>query len=58
MDGPVLLLTDTMDPAYATPMPSIERVTDGLTGGPDTYRICGLTGTTVQIKGLRRKVGD
>lgn len=51
LDGPVLLLTDTLDPGLASPTANIETVTNPVTTKLDTYRICGLTGTAIKIKG-------
>jgi hypothetical protein len=52
LEGPVLLLTDTLDPGLAIPMANIETVTNPLsTTKQDSYRICGLTGTAIKIKG-------
>jgi hypothetical protein len=59
MDGPVLLLTDTMDPASPTPKANIEIVTSPTPGGPViTQRICGMTGTAIPIKGKRMKKNE
>jgi len=59
MDGPVLLLTDTFDPAFTAPMPNIETVITypPLSPPPSltSYRICGLTGTAIPIKEHRMK---
>jgi hypothetical protein len=51
MEGPVLLLTDTLDPGLAFPTANIETVTNPWSTNQDNYRICGLTGTAIKIKG-------
>jgi hypothetical protein len=62
MDGPVLLLTDTLDPAFNYLQPNIETVLTYPPMAPPpfstTYRICGLTGTAIPIKEHRMKKGE
>ena len=62
MDGPILLLTDTMDPV-SPGLPSVEEVYNPpppIPGaeGTTSYRICGMTGTAIPIKGQRMKKGE
>ena len=52
MDGPVLLLSDTLDPVTKTTA-NMETLTNPLTTQIDSYRICGITGTAIKIKGYR-----
>ena len=51
LEGPILLLTDTLDPGLAFPTANIETVTNPLSTNQDSYRICGHTGTAIKIKG-------
>lgn len=58
LDGPILLLTDTMDPVNPL-LPSIEEVfTPPPFGNVTSYRICGLTGTAIPMKGKRMRKNE
>jgi hypothetical protein len=60
MDGPVLLLSDTLQPP-ALLSPNVETVITYpplVPSATTTYRICGLTGTAIPIKGIRMKRGE
>jgi hypothetical protein len=56
MDGPILLLTDTMDPISPN-LPNVEEVFNPppFGSGTSSYRICGMTGTAIPVKGMRMR---